>query len=92
MAALAAVSASDAVTTISRAFAERFAEYFALQLRDPPIPNMMMTTTLVTSSIRARDPLLLWMVERVRDVADDVMKKPSLQGGLKNRCGNPDSF
>lgn len=70
IAALAAVSASNAVTTISRAFAARFADQFALQLRDPPFQNMAMTTTLVTSSIRARDPMMMWMVQKVRQASE----------------------
>lgn len=69
IAALAAVGTSDAVTTISRRFAERFQSQFALDLRDPPFKPFNMTTILVTSSIRARDPALLWMVECVRKVA-----------------------
>ena len=68
-AALAAVGASDAVTTISRRFAERFQSQFALDIRDPPFKPFTMTTTLVTSSLRARDPALLWMIECVRNVA-----------------------
>jgi len=70
VAALAAVSSSDAVTTISRRFAEKFQNTFKLDVRDPPFKQIDMTTTLVTSSIQARDPALLWMVECVRKVAE----------------------
>lgn len=76
MAALAAVAASDAVTTISYSFAERFADYFTLELRDPPFLQASMTITLVTSSLRARDPLLLWMVDCVREAAAGVFRRP----------------
>jgi len=69
-AALAAVGASDAVTTISRAFAMRFADLFALEIRDPPFSDIEMTMTLVTSSLRTHDPLLMWMVDQVRQAAE----------------------
>lgn len=68
LAALAAVSASDAVTTVSRKFAERFQSQFKLELRDPPFKNFQMTTVLVTSFVRATDPALLWMTECMRKV------------------------
>lgn len=68
-AALAAVGASDAVTTVSRAFAAHFADLFALDIRDPPFSDVEMVMTLVTSSLRTHDPLLMWMVDRVREVA-----------------------
>jgi len=67
-AALAAVGMSDAVTTVSRAFAARFAEQFGLEIRDPPFDDTMLEMVLVTSAIRARDPLLVWLAEKVREV------------------------
>jgi DNA-binding transcriptional LysR family regulator len=70
MAALAAVAQSDAVTTISRHFAEAFQNLFDLEIRDPPLPRFEMVTTLVTASVRASDPALLWLVECVRKVAE----------------------
>lgn len=66
IAALAAVGASDAVTTISRRYALRFADVFGLEIRDPPFEQTNMTIVLVTSAIRAHDPLLLWIVEKTR--------------------------
>ena len=71
MAALAAVGSSDAITTVSRRLAERFKSPFKLELRDPPFKPFTMTTTLVTSSIRASDPALLWIVECMRRVASE---------------------
>jgi DNA-binding transcriptional LysR family regulator len=60
-AALAAVAATYMVTTISRAFAERFASAFDLALREPPIPQTELIATLVWSHRRAGDPLLAWL-------------------------------
>jgi hypothetical protein len=47
----------------------RFADLFALEIREPPFNTFDMTITLVTSSLRTHDPLLMWMVERVREAA-----------------------
>ena len=69
MAALAAVGSSDAVTTISRRLAERFQSTLKLELHDPPFKPFHITTTLVTSSVQASDPALLWVVECVRKAA-----------------------
>jgi len=68
-AALAAVSATDMVTTISRTFAERFARTFGLALHEPPFANNDMIVTLVWSHLRASDPLLAWLRAVIRDVA-----------------------
>jgi DNA-binding transcriptional LysR family regulator len=68
-AALAAVAGTDMVTTLSRAFAERFARAFNLVLREPPLPDTEMIVTLVWSHPRANDPLLTWLRGVIRDVA-----------------------
>ncbi len=68
-AALAAVGMSDAVTTVSRAFAAHFADHFGLEYRDPPFNEIAYEMVLVTTAIRARDPLLVWLAEKVREVA-----------------------
>ena len=44
MATIAAVAASDCVTTISKAFARRFAEPLGLVLRPPPLPDALDVT------------------------------------------------
>jgi DNA-binding transcriptional LysR family regulator len=67
MAALAAVAASDLVTTISRRFAQRFAKTFDVILRDPPFDAPVMVNTLVTAAARAQDPALLWFCGLVRE-------------------------
>ncbi|MCZ8315255.1 LysR family transcriptional regulator [Phreatobacter sp.] len=68
-AALAAVAATDLVSTLSHAFASRFAAPFGLVLREPPLPETAMTITLVWSHLRAGDRLLVWLRGLIRDVA-----------------------
>ncbi len=68
-AALAAVGASDAVTTVSRAFAAHFADHFGLEYRDPPFDDIKLDMVLVASALRARDPLLNWVANKVKEAA-----------------------
>jgi DNA-binding transcriptional LysR family regulator len=72
MAALTAVSATDMVTTISRALAQRFAESLGLTLREPPIEQAELTLTLVWSQLRTGDRFLDWMRDVIRDAAGQV--------------------
>ena len=69
MAALAAVAASDMVTTMSALLARRFARAFGLVLHEPPFEQVSLQTTLVYSHVRASDPFLAWFRSVVRDVA-----------------------
>jgi DNA-binding transcriptional LysR family regulator len=71
-AALAAVAATDMVTTISEAFARRFAEVFDLSVRRPPFTNTDMTMTLIWSHVRANDPILIWFRQLLRETAEPV--------------------
>ncbi|HEY1710321.1 MAG TPA: LysR family transcriptional regulator [Rhizomicrobium sp.] len=71
-AALAAVAASDLVTTISAAFARRFARAFDLALHEPPFGDTVLETTFVCSHIRATDPFLAWLRTLVREVGDSI--------------------
>jgi len=71
MAALAAVAASDLVTTLSAALARRFAAAFDLVVQDPPFGETRLQTTLVTSHVRASDPFLVWFRGLVREVAQE---------------------
>lgn len=73
MAALAAVSQTDMVTTQSRVFASRFAETFGLLLKEPPIPNTGLDLTLVWSHVRAADPVLAWLRKVIGEVAKEAM-------------------
>jgi DNA-binding transcriptional LysR family regulator len=72
VAALAAVSATDMVTTMSAALAERLAPALGLRLQIPPFAETGLEMTLVCSHIRAGDPFLVWFREVVRQAARDV--------------------
>lgn len=72
LSALAAVSATDAVTTVSRAFSARFAHQFDLILHRPPFDNRSLGTVLVMSEARSHDPLLAWVADEVRRAAQDI--------------------
>jgi DNA-binding transcriptional LysR family regulator len=74
--AVAAVAATDMVTTISRAFATRLATSFDLVLKDPPLPAIDLPMTLVWSQIRARDPVINWFRSVVKDVAAQTYAVP----------------
>ena len=87
MATIAAVAASDMVTTISRAFARRFAEPLGLLLRPPPLPDAL-DVTVVGLRLRAADSALQWFRRMLREeaaaiygplvdgVADRVLARP----------------
>ena len=59
MATVAAVAQSDLVTTISAAFAGRFAESLDLVLKTPPFDDVL-DMTAVSTRLRAADPVLQW--------------------------------
>ena len=71
-AALAAVAATDMVTTISEAFARRFADVFDIIVRPPPFANTDLMMTLIWSHVRASDPTLVWFRELLRETAERV--------------------
>jgi DNA-binding transcriptional LysR family regulator len=71
-AALAAVAATDMVTTISEVFARRFADVFDLSVRPPPFANAGMTMTLIWSHVRASDATLVWFRQLLRETAEQV--------------------
>lgn len=68
-AALAAVSETDMVTTISASFARRFAAPFDLVLKPPPLASDSLGLTIVWSHLRDSDPLLAWFRGVLADVA-----------------------
>lgn len=70
MAALAAVAASDLVSTLSAALAGRFAAAFGLVLHDPPFADRTLNLSLVFSHWRATDPCLAWVRGVMREVAE----------------------
>jgi DNA-binding transcriptional LysR family regulator len=69
MAAVAAVAASDLVTTISAAFAGRFAESFDLILKPPPFDDTLVMTAVATG-LRAADPALQWFSKVLSEEAE----------------------
>ncbi len=75
IAALAAVAATDMVTTLSAALARRFASSLGLVLRDAPLGETRIETTLVCSHIRSADSFYVWFRALVRDVASPAMKR-----------------
>jgi DNA-binding transcriptional LysR family regulator len=70
LAALAAVSSSDMVTTVSEKFAKRFATQFNLRLKTPPLKDISLNPTLVWNQLRSNDKVLTW----VRNVLQEVCK------------------
>ena len=91
MAALAAVAASDLVTTISRRLAQRFAKTLDVILKDPPFDAPVMVNTLVTAAARAQDPALLWFCELgagggESDLSQDERFEPNAGRGRFARC------
>ncbi len=71
MATLAAVAASDLVTTISAAFAQKFAGALDLVLREPPFDDNL-ELTVVASRLRAADPAMRWFRSVLREEAAPV--------------------
>jgi len=69
MAALATVSQTDLVTTISRRLAEKFAKTYGLIVLEPPLTNIEMRETVVYPQVRKDDKFLRWMVAVMQDVA-----------------------
>lgn len=72
IAALAAVSASDMVTTISESFAKHFAANFNLSYRTPPLTDIKLKPILVWNHVRSSDKVLAWFRGVVKDVAREV--------------------
>jgi DNA-binding transcriptional LysR family regulator len=71
MAAIATVAASDLVTTISAAFAARFALDLGLVLKPPPFDDAL-EMTAVSTRLRAADSALIWFRKILREVATEV--------------------
>ena len=67
--ALAAVGATDCVTTVSGALARRFADTLNLDLHEPPLRRIAVETTMVYAAVRANDEGLAWLRARLREAA-----------------------
>jgi DNA-binding transcriptional LysR family regulator len=72
LAALAAVGASDCVTTLSAALARRFADAFGLALYEPPLKAKNLTLTMVVAAARAEDPGLVWLKAQLKEAAAEA--------------------
>ena len=72
VAALAAVGASDCVTTLSAALGRRFADTFGLVLREPPLRRTQLPLIVVGAATRANDPAVTWLRARLKEVAAEV--------------------
>jgi DNA-binding transcriptional LysR family regulator len=70
--ALAAVGATDCVTTLSATLARRFADAFNLELHEPPLRAPAFQTTMAYSAARANDPGLAWLRARLREAAAEA--------------------
>jgi DNA-binding transcriptional LysR family regulator len=79
LAALAAVSASDMITTISECFANRFAKQFDLTLRKPPLKDITLNPTLAWNQLRSSDKVLTWVRSLVKEVASEVVEPAVLK-------------
>ena len=73
MATIAAVAESNLVTTISAAFAARFAAQLNLVLNPPPFDDAL-EMTAVSTRLRAADPALIWFRKILREVATIAYK------------------
>jgi DNA-binding transcriptional LysR family regulator len=76
MGTIAAVAATDLVTTISVTFARRFVESFDLVLREPPFDNDL-ELTVIGMALRARDPAMQWFRKLLREEAAAVYSECS---------------
>jgi DNA-binding transcriptional LysR family regulator len=74
LAALAAVGATDCVTTLSAALARRFADIFGLALYEPPLRQTRVMLTMVVAATRADDPGLVWLKVRLKEAAAEVYR------------------
>jgi DNA-binding transcriptional LysR family regulator len=72
MAALAAVAATDMITTMSEAFARKFTRQFNLVIHEAPLVDTKLENVLVWNHQRSSEPVLTWMRMVVKDVASEV--------------------
>lgn len=75
MASLAAVSATDMIATTSRLFATKYAKAYRLVVREPPFPEIRLTSTIVGSALRMNDPAIRWFCALVKEVSETVRDK-----------------
>jgi len=89
VATLAAVGATDMVTTLSRTLAARFADPFALALNDPPFEDITLQLTLIASAARASDPAIAWFSAVAREAASEIVRDAKIDRGVVRSSGAP---
>jgi DNA-binding transcriptional LysR family regulator len=82
MAALAIVAGTDLVTTISQAFASRFAEPLGLAMRPAPFGEAPFELSLVWAGFKDADPALSWLRTLISDVARDSFDEQAQGSGV----------
>ena len=73
------VAVTDAVTTISQAFAARVAAPLRLQLMAPPLAHLRLGVVMVWAHYRSSDPLLGWLRAVLSGVAADQASSSTSQ-------------
>ncbi|RBP11931.1 LysR family transcriptional regulator [Roseiarcus fermentans] len=84
MATVAAVAGSDLVTTISAAFARRFASPLGLVLKPPPFDDALVLT-VVSTRAGAADPALRWFRTLLREEAAVAYRAPQSRSIVSSR-------
>lgn len=75
MASLAAVSVTDMIATTSLIFATRYAKVFRLVVREPPLPEIRFTSTIIGSALRMNDPVIGWFCALMRVVSESTRRQ-----------------
>jgi DNA-binding transcriptional LysR family regulator len=75
MASLAAVSATDMIATTSLIFATRHAKMFRLVVRDPPLPEIRFTSTIIGAALRMNDPVISWFCALMKEVSESTRRQ-----------------
>ncbi len=75
MGAISTVAETDLVTTISAAFARRFADAFGLVLREPPFDDTL-EMTVVGLRHRLSDAAMQWFRKVLRETAEAAYAEP----------------
>jgi DNA-binding transcriptional LysR family regulator len=85
MASLAAVSVTDMIATTSLIFAARHAKTFRLVVREPPLPEIRFTSTIIGSALRMNEPVISWFCALVKEVSETTRRQILRTAGLTTR-------
>ena len=75
MATLANVAATDMVATTSRLFATCHAEAYRLRVLELPFLDIRLTSTVISSALRANDPVIRWLCGLIKEVSEDLRRQ-----------------